>query len=219
MGEEATIDRMDISTIEEIEESEESAEISVVKKRRTKGQDIGKYINVLRLPEEVKIRAADIKRTRMNVPTKRGSNLNKLIFFCVYNAYEELGLKFDKHEIAELCGVNAKDICRILRMFPEISTGYKAPVDDKNPLYYIPILFDITKLHRSKLPDIISITERILYNKHYNIDAFPETVALGIILYYMDINGIPYDINEISKKYAISTITTMKKNISIIDNK
>lgn len=215
MSEEVVILNMG-KNLGEITEDEEV--VYETRKRKNKEQDIGKNLEPLRLPEEIKIRAAEIKRMRMDVSTKRGSNLNKLIFFCVYNAYEELGITFDKIEIADICGINSKDIPKILRMFPEISTGYKAPIDDKSALYYVSNLFYITKLHKSKLQDVINLAHRILSKPQCNFEAFPENVAIGIILYYMDLNGVTYDINEIIVRYAISTINAIKKIIAVIDN-
>lgn len=192
------------------------------KRKLASQQDIGKYLLHLRLPEHIKIRAADIRR-KMTLPTKRCSNLDKLIFYCVYNSYIELKETFLPEELANICGVNCKDISKILRMFPSVATKYVSPIDDKSAVDYISEIFGILKtgLHPSQLPSIISLSKRIIDKAGERLDQFPENVAVAIILYYMDLNGICYNINDINimgRRVAISTISTLKKRIETIDN-
>lgn len=188
------------------------------RRRKMSQQDIGKYLIPLRLPEHIKSKAAEIRR-KMKLPMKRGNNLIKLIFYCVYNAYIEVKENFTIDELSNICHVDSKEVAKILRMFPAVATGYSPPIDDKCAVEFIPELFDAMKthLHPSHIKEICYMADRILSKSGELLDQdkLPENIAIAMILYYIDLNGICYEVN---RAFGTSTILTIKKTIGTIDN-
>lgn len=189
-----------------------------IRRRKAPQQDIGKYLTPLRLPEHIKVKAAEIRR-KMKLPMKRGNNLIKLVFYCVYNAYIEVKENFIIEDLSNICHVDSKDVSKILRMFPAVATGYSPPIDDKSALEFIPELFDAMKthLHPSHVNEICHMADRVLRKSGELLDQekLPENIAIAMILYYMDLNGICY---EVSRTFGSSTIMGIKKIIGTVDN-
>ena len=199
-------------------------------KKIRKEQDITPHINRLKLPEEVRIEAVNIKR-KMQVSGKRAGNLNKLIFFCVYCACMELDVVFTPNELARICSIDddRKEINKVFKMFPSAVTGYSPPDDNKSPLDYVKSYFRLSKLHESELENVIELSKTILeksknlessiYSKATIEDEFPQNVAISLIIYYLNINGLQlnYNSNEVDG-ISWSTVSGIVKRITIIDN-
>ena len=199
------------------------------KVRPRKEQDITAQVNQLRLPDKIKITAINVK-SKIKVSGKRGNNLNKLVFFCVYCAYMESEEVFTPEEIARICDIDdsRKELNKVFKMFPQVVTGYSPPDDNKTPLDYIKNYFKISKLHDTELEKVLQIGKSIL-DKSKELrsngfavgleDQFPQSVAIGLIFYYLDLNGFAVEYNkEHADGISWSTVTGIIKRITLIDN-
>jgi len=194
----------------------------VVLNKKIKKQDINLRLGSLKIPDHVKQRASDIKNS-MNINMKRGNNLNELIFVCIYSACLELNENINIDELINICDIKHKNISKIIKKFPSVSTGYTIPIENKSPLDYVKEYYYITKLHKSQLNDILLFCNQIIKkSEDINIqslsDDMPQNVATSLLLYYMDLKGIKYNMDIIPKFVTISSLDNIKKCIGYIDN-
>jgi len=179
------------------------------------------------IPEDVKARANNIFKS-LDLPTHRGKRRKFLVFFCIYSAYMELGMAKDPRWLAGLVKINPNEITKAFSLFSEVQTGYRMPNVRINPL-------DLIREYCSRLEDVQlnvemvkKLGERVLTKstelreKPLNLhEMYPQKVTVGIIQYYMIINGIKFDKKKFNAAMGFSdaTISSVCRIISTIDNK
>lgn len=179
-----------------------------------KQQDISKYLLNLKISDDIKLKATEI-RSKMSVGCKRGNNLNKLVFYCVYWAFIELNESLIIEDLANTCGINPKDVAKALNAYPSVNTGYFPPTEDKDASEYIPKYFHISRLHTLELEKILTLYRKIAAGAGILDNYKPQDVAVAMIYYYMDINGI---LTDSGKTSAQSTVNLIKKKLGTLDN-
>lgn len=159
--------------------------------------------------------------------SSRQKNRRQLLFVCAYNANNELfkeGIIEERRpteELAKLFRLKNGEINKAFTKFSPMQTGYDQPNDFKTCIDYIPsycrqlgfqdyIILDIVKLGESVL------TKEPELNEHY-----PKRVCAGVILYFIEINSIPYDKEKFTKVMELSemTVRQMYNQVGSIDNK
>lgn len=202
---------------DEYDEPELSYNIKSIKPTNT--HSIIKQLECINIPERIKDKAEEIRK-KMNIKTRRGANLKYLIFFCIYNAYIELDETCNILDITKLCGIQFKDINKALKAYPYVKTGYK-PIDDNNgPIQFINTFYHLTGLHLDQKSELIDLIKRIIYKSpDLDDDNSPQLVALGTMMYYLELNGIDKKIDVNLVGYSINNVIAMKKKIEQIINK
>ncbi len=170
--------------------------------------------------DDIKLRANSIYK-QMNQNTKRAKTRKLLLFFCVYNAYKELGIDVTPADLGEIFGLNSGHLQKSQSLFSHIQTGYKSVSHSLDVSHYI-------KDYCSKIgmddyiDDILQLSVNIMAKDKYlsHSSAIPVAAA-GMIKYYMFITGIELEDKTLLAKVSRrseTTIELMFKKISIIHN-
>ena len=173
---------------------------------------------ILALESDVSIRADQIYQA-LNTPICKGKERKKLLFFCIYYAYKELGLQKDPTDIGIMLELN-KNQCN--SAFKKFSINYQVPITIIDPASFIENYLEITKLdvnHHTE--DVKKWLYRII-NKDPNINKNiqPQRLAAAVIIHYLNSLGIKFEISVFEKKLAIkaNSIQKIVKHIIEIDN-
>lgn len=169
--------------------------------------------------DDIKIRANTIY-LKMNPTTNRAKKRTLLLFFCIYNAYKELGIKIDPAVLGDIFGLNAGQLQKTESMFSRLQTNYKPIINCRTVSDYINDYCQAIGL-ADYVDDIIQLSDHIL-SKNVDLNqSASQPVAAGMIKYYMVINGIELVNKELLSQAARrsdTTIEAMFKKISGVDN-
>lgn len=183
-------------------------------------KSIMKDMESIHVPDDIKLKAEEIFM-KLNSATKRGQRRKQLVFFCIYNAYNEIGDPQDPRHIAGLVGIKNSEMTKALSMFSEAQTGYKPPAIHVTAMDLLPKYCDSMGLSEETVKDVINFAQKILDRDPDLKETFPQKVAAGILLYYATTNGIIIkNKKEYAKMIQLSevTINNMYKYISKLDN-
>lgn len=182
-------------------------------------RSILKDMEPLDIPDAVKLRAEEIFK-KLNAATKRGNRRKQLIFFCIRNAYNELGLPQDPKRVADKVGIKNSEMTRALSMCSEVQTGYKPTPVRVNALHFLPQYCTDLNMTEETTQGVVDFGRKILEFSPSLQETFPQKVAAGILAYYAKINGITIDKKYYANLVQLSdvTINNMRKTIEKLDN-
>jgi len=178
--------------------------------------DLNKY----RFDNDIKNRA-DVVYNKIIYQVRRGRKRLQLLFYCVYCAHLELERDVDPIELGAVFGLKQGEVQKCYSLFSPLQTDYHPPSKNTSPLTYLPGYCDRLKLSQEAIEDIKKISSDILMKDPTLYQENPQTVASGLLRYYVSTNGIILDNpSELSKLTSRSTVTieNMYKRISKIDN-
>lgn len=162
---------------------------------------------------------ANLIYNKMNLTTRRANNRIHLLFFCVYNAHRELNINIDAHELGKKFGLKQGQMQKTQSMFSFMKTGYKPTIKTISPLDYLEDYCE--KLNISEYTENILMYASSLLDKNPKLlQQVPQTVAAGLIKYYMEINGITLEDDKnlsITTHRSDTTIDSIKKIIAELD--
>lgn len=186
---------------------------------KSNDRSILKDMENIAIPDEIKIKAEEIF-SKLNSATKRGNRRKQLVFFCIYNAYNELQYPQDPKQIAVLVGIKNSEMTKALSMFSEAQTGYKPPSVQVTALDLLPQYCVSLGLRDDAISDVLNFAKKILQIDPELNETFPQKVAAGILLYYATINGITVNKKEYAIMIQLSevTINSMYKQVARLDN-
>lgn len=170
-------------------------------------------------PDDIKNQADTIYQ-QMRPRVRKGKARDQLLFFCVYYAHIELDVDVDPNLLGERFGLKPGEVQRCHSIFSPLQTGYHPPLKDLTPLNLLPDY--MKKLNMSE--DAIyqaKVQLQEIVNKNRSLSQeHPRTVASGFLKYYIDINGIEVNQQELSRitNRSPATIDNMYNRISMIDN-
>jgi len=178
--------------------------------------DLNKYSE---FSDDIKYRANYIY-IRMNHSTRRKKKRQLLLFFCVYSAYKELGIKVNPADLGDIFGLTSGQLQKTDAMFSHLQTGYKPVCQSISVNDYIHD-YGVKIGLEEHIENIIQLCDNIIIKDTSLSQASSQPVAAGMIKYYMMINGI-----ELADKNALidaarrsdTTIESMYKKICLIDN-
>jgi transcription initiation factor TFIIIB Brf1 subunit/transcription initiation factor TFIIB len=169
-------------------------------------------------PDVIKHRANFIYN-KMKLTVRRANKRNFLLFFCVYSAYKELEININPTELGKKFLLTHGEMQKTHSMFSQLQTGYK-PI--QRAISATDYMSDFcSQLNLEQYTDELLIFSQNLLSKHKElVQGVPQTVAAGILMYFMTIHGI-----ELTDKEMLSTITSrsettilsMYKNISELE--
>jgi len=157
---------------------------------------------------------------QLDLGTKRGRRRRQLLFYCIYMAHIRLGLVVEPRHIAHLVGIEPGDITKALTMCSETQTGYTAPFVNYTPFDFLPHYYQAVGLDRGGLDAVTTLARTILEKEPKLYDVYPQTVAGGILYYYLSINGASIDDKTFARIIGRSSasITKMARRVSCIHN-
>lgn len=172
------------------------------------------------LPDDVKNKADSIY-LKMIPRTRRKKIRKQLVFFCVYCAYLELGIVVNPMQLGKQFGLTSGEVQRCGSLFSKLQTGYTPPVVDSTPLNYVPGFCENLGLSTEAIEEISRIYDAVSSNDERLSQENPQTVASGLLKYYIETNGIVMKdskaISVITNRSSV-TIDSMYKRIAVADN-
>lgn len=177
-------------------------------------------LKTFQFPEDIK-NQADVIFNKMRYQVRRGKIRIQMLFYCVYCAHLELNRDVNPIHLGALFGLTQGEVQRCNSIFSPLQTGYKPPSVSISPLTYLPEYCQIMRLSGDAVDDILLMSRRIVDKSPALMEENPQTVAAGLLKYYIIINGItnedPHIINTITGRSNV-TIDTMVAKIANIDN-
>ena len=168
--------------------------------------------------DDIKHRANFIYN-KMKHSVRKANKRQYLLFFCVYSAYKEFNTNIDPNQLGLIFGLTQGQMQKTLSMFSPLQTGYKPVQRVMSAVDYIPDY--CTKLNLEEYTnDLITFASAILDNHNQLKQFVPQTVAAGILKYYLTINGIDLNNKKILADTTFrsdTTIDSMYKKISEMD--
>jgi hypothetical protein len=179
-----------------------------------------KELEVYNLPDCI-IKKANEIHNQMKNQIRRNTKRTQLKFYCVYNAYIELGRSIDPFNLGRTFKLKNSDVRKTDSLFSEVRTGYQPPKKITSPLDLLETSGAKIGLSKESITDLVSDSKSIL-NKNSSLNQeTPQTVAAGLLQYYINNNGIkledPLLMNEAINRSSVTT-DNMAKLIAEIDN-
>lgn len=172
------------------------------------------------ISDEIKLKADSIF-IRMRPAVHRGKTFIKQQFYCTYCAYLELGMKVDPFKLgSEFFGLTPGEVQHCDSLFSPLSTGYTSPVKQVSPTVYIPGFCKRMNFTEETQAKIIELTNDVLRKDRSLTQYNPQTLAAGILRYFIDINGIVVENNTLKEITSRSTVTinSISAKIAKADN-
>jgi hypothetical protein len=195
------------------------------KKEKSILQKLEKY----NLPDDIKKRANEIYK-KIQEGGKKNNHSNQLLYYCVVNAYKELGKPYVATVIGSMFDLRQGEMSRAMSKYAYNQTGYRPVISNNCPGVLVKEFaknFDFTS---EMIEDLANFSDRILTN-HPEFRQFrPQQVAAAIIYYYANVRISISDLVEEAtlkdaretfiKKMGQSwaTINVLHKQIVLADN-
>jgi hypothetical protein len=153
--------------------------------------------------------------------TKRSRVKDGLIIMCVYYVHRSqnlnLNLNFSTHSLAKKINLNSKYICKAEKIVLELINKNKVPLDKNVFFDYNKKLSNITFLKQmsiyiipDQLYDEVDTLIKYCEKNELLIEHTPLSINIGCFYYILMKNNYDVNINDFSKNYMISCITTAK---------
>lgn len=200
--------------IESVKLSSDNIDIS----RRIIDRSILPDIEEMAFPDVVKAKANEI-HSKFRISTKRGERRKRMIFFCIYHAYKDLDIPPDNVHISRIIGIDVKSIGKAFTECAPPNTGYIPRHKTIKSTDYISSYFYLTGLSEQNCDDVISMAKGIIQKDKTLKDEIPQIVAAGILLYFMEINGVTSDRDfPAALGKSALTLSNMKKKVEAVHN-
>ncbi len=187
---------------------------------RKSGATISGEIAKFDIPDIVKQKAIEISQ-KIGNQTRRSEMRKKMFYFCIYNAFREIGDPRPDVEIANLVGLDVKVARKSIKTFSTIQTGYQPIKMHILPQYLIPDLCEAISMQEYN-QIIVNLCGRIIDKCKSLLEEQPGKVAVGMILYYSQINNLDLagHTSILLEKAGFSkpVIMSMRDRIAKIDN-
>lgn len=200
-----------ISFIKPIKNNKKKPEKSILK-------ELQKY----ELPQHITVKA-DVIYTKMRHQVRRGGIRIKQLFICTYYAYIELNETVEPYTLGmNVFKLTRNEIQISYNIFSPLQTGYYPPSVITSCKDYIAIFCKKMNISDNSLERINNMSDIFIQKDPSLAEESPQTLAAGILHYYMLTNGIVTENNNeiitvTSRSFV--TIQSISKKISLIDNK
>jgi transcription initiation factor TFIIIB Brf1 subunit/transcription initiation factor TFIIB len=188
------------------------------KQERSIQKDLEKYT----FPDDIK-NMADVIYSSMNYQMRRGKKRDMIVFHCTYSAHLELDREVNPIQLGmEVFKLTKEEITRCDSIFSPLQTGYRPPSKDSSPLNYIPDYCRRIGLSEDATALVLAHAKKIMTKSKGLDQEHPQTIAAGILRYYLITNGIELKDKELLTRVtgrSIVTIDTACKSIALIDAK
>lgn len=164
---------------------------------------------------------ADVIYNKMRPQTRRGKVRTQMIFYCVYCAHLELKREVNPVKLGKVFDLTPGQVQKCHSMFAPLQTGYFPPALTTTPLRYLPDYCRDLQLSQDAIEFINTLAQNVLRKDQTLNEENPQTVAAGILRYYVMITGIVVeDLQKLSEITGRSTVTieAMCRRISNVDN-
>ncbi len=193
--------------------------IKATPKKATSLKSIRPEIVELGFPENIMEKADEIYHS-IDAGTRRGKRRKCLLFYCIYQSHKNLGIPVDPRSIIVSFGLRTGDMTEALSGFSELNTGFVPSNLYISPIDLLPTYARKMELREDSIQALVEFGADVLKNNPSLLDKFPQTVASGLLKYYLSIQGINLDMKAFAEIIGLSeaTINTTCKLITTLDN-
>lgn len=171
-------------------------------------------------PDDIK-NQADVIYNKMIYRVRRGKIRDQMLFYCVYCSHLELNRDVNPVDLGSKFGLTPGEVQRCDSIFSPLQTGYRPPSTNTSPLRYLPDYCRNLDLSEEAVEEVIFLARNIIHKDPTLSQENPQTVAAGLLRYYLVMNGIvcddPQRITKVTGRSNV-TIEGMFRRIAIIDN-
>lgn len=173
------------------------------------------------IPEDIK-NQADVVYNKMRYQVRRGKIRIQMLFFCVYCAYLEKG-KYDiiPTQLGAIFKLTPGEVQKCDSIFSPLQIGYRPPLINVLPTSYLPEYCKLLNLSQDTIDDVMRKAVNILNKNESLLQEHPQTVAAGLLKYYMVTAGIiiddPTKLHKTTFRSNVA-IDSMYKRICVVDN-
>jgi transcription initiation factor TFIIIB Brf1 subunit/transcription initiation factor TFIIB len=190
-------------------------------KRLTKSKLVNRSIMhdmlEMKFPDDIKQRANLIYQ-KMSPRILRRDRKMLGIFYCIYSAHKEIKNCANPQDIADLVGIDHRDITRAISVFSEVQTGYKPPQLFQTARNFIPDICEQLNLSNDSIDEIIELYNHIEHNDKTLCDEKPNKVAIAVVSYWLKTAGVTIT-EEHAKILGVIGITDpLIKRVQTADN-
>ena len=174
-----------------------------------------KELDDIPIEEEIRLEAREIYK-KMKVKHFRTEKRKMLLFFVINEAYKTRRIPKDARGIANLVGLNPKEINRVYTTFSQSQTGYRPVLEMDTPQGLVSDLA-VTVLQPESIPVLRDFSTSIVAKAPHLLQKYPRDVAIALIYYFMSINGYEVKESDFAEKYGttVQTIKNLCDEISI----
>ncbi len=165
------------------------------------------------IPDDVK-READRIFQKLNITT-RAKRRSKIIFGCVWTAFNMVGNPKDPKHVATLIGFDHKQISKAKSEYSKEAAKKGIKPIQNEPEDFIKQYFIALDIDHSYILDVTNLMDEILDDN--DIKGFPQEIAAGFIYYFMQIRGKTYELKDFSKMVEVSYPTLRRIYEEIYD--
>lgn len=140
----------------------------------------------------------------MKINTRRKNPRNKMLYFCTSTAYKIHKIPYIPGVLASYFGLSMTDLPNANAMYSKSITGYSVPTIYFTPLDYIPLLYKYIGLSSNNEQMVMDMGKNIISKDEDLLDDFPQDIAAGIVLCFMDIIGLEYITTDYHKISGVS---------------
>ena len=160
------------------------------------------------IPQNVMLKANNIFISQ-NLSLRKGQKLPHLLFYCVYNAYRQLGEPKVPKKIATLVGLSPNEISRALSMFNKINTGEQDLGESNFSSFvnFIPCYCEDLGINMETVLEIQKFGRELLEICPDLDEKFPQNISAAVILYWMTIHGVNINRKDFQAKVDLSDVT------------
>jgi|LSQX01.1.fsa_nt_gb transcription initiation factor TFIIIB Brf1 subunit/transcription initiation factor TFIIB len=178
---------------------------------KTIERSLHKDMEHLAIPDDVKQKANQIYQS-VPIGTKRGNKRRQLVYWCIFNAFLELGYQKNPKEIAQLVGIKPNEITKANSAYSEIQTGYRSVgrVVEFSPIHFIPQYCHKLSLDESYIEQTMTFTKSLLQRSPSLLDKTPQAIAAGIIIYNLGMLGVNVNNKKFAEIVELSEVTIAK---------
>lgn len=173
------------------------------------------------LGDEIK-NMADTIYKKMKPQVRRGKKRQQMLFFCVYCAHMELNKDINPIELGKMFGLKQGEVQRCDSLFSPLQTGYHPPSKTVTPISYLKKYSENINLSQETGDQLVALGIHILAKEPSLAQDSPQTVAAGMLRYFIVTNGILISdatIVPMVTNRSNVTIDCMYKKIALIDNR
>ena len=181
--------------------------------RKNEERSLYSDLEPLGFPQEVIERANEYYKEIIKDKIYRAGNRMSIVFACTYHAYADMQEPHVPTELAKTFKLDKKGISNGLKTFSRIfrKRPNKKYIDAMDLVPKLLSELNIDKSnHRTCIDDTSTIYEYVKSRSHTFNSSNPQSIAAGLVYYYLKLNDVPISRADFSKVVHLTDITFTK---------
>jgi len=192
-----------------------------VKKIKNPEKSIRGFLEDLQIPDDVKDQA-ELIYTKLHISQRKRKKRLLVVYYCLYNAYKVLGLSYVPNLLADMVGIDRKDISKAISSCFPLQSGYYPPQVQRSACDFIPQCIEVLNLDLMLADEVVDLYNQVMKSDRSRLltEKPPQSVAAGMIMYFSSTRGFSIDREQFSRLVGVSefTLDTITKLIIHVHN-